>query len=167
MTKMYCFDTSGISNPLEVMPEDIHESMWAKVMEVIAAGKIAVTTEIYQELTHIPGAVGECIKTNKANLVLEVSQGAWDWSQYAQHVAEMNVTHHKFISEYCGGSPRTVCLNDMSIVALAKTLKLPLVNMEASAQPSVEKRRIPDVCVLEGVQPLTFSQFLREAKIKI
>ena len=26
--KKYAFDTSGISNPLESMPEDIHESLW-------------------------------------------------------------------------------------------------------------------------------------------
>jgi len=26
--KKYAFDTSGISNPLESMPEDIHESIW-------------------------------------------------------------------------------------------------------------------------------------------
>lgn len=41
--KRYCFDTSGISNPVETMPDDIFESLWLKVIAVIEAGEIAVT----------------------------------------------------------------------------------------------------------------------------
>jgi hypothetical protein len=26
--KKYCLDTSGLSNPLEFMPEDIHVTLW-------------------------------------------------------------------------------------------------------------------------------------------
>lgn len=69
MKKRYCLDTSGLSNPLENMPQDIHVSLWNQVMAVIAGGHLAVTQEIYGELTHLAGAVGECIKDNHANLV--------------------------------------------------------------------------------------------------
>ena len=165
--KTFCVDTSGFSNPLESMPEDIHESMWAKVMAIIEKGQIAVTAEIYDEMVHIPGTVGKCIKDHKAEMVLEVSKGNWNWKAYVACTAAMNTTQHKFISEYCGGSPKTVNLKDMSIVALAKTLGLPLVSMEVSAKPSNEKRRIPDVCQMEGVKHLTFSDFLRANNIKV
>jgi len=48
--KKYCLDTSGLSNPLEAMPEDVHSTLWKSVASVICAGKFAVTKEIYDEL---------------------------------------------------------------------------------------------------------------------
>src|SRR4051794_22878052 len=122
--KRYCFDTSGISNPLESMPEDIHESMWNGFkVKCLESGIIAVTQEIYEEMEHIEGSVGQCIKAQKAGLLMEVG-GDWDWGAYITHVNKMEDDHHDCISEYCGGSKRTVCLNDISIIALAKTLGL-------------------------------------------
>src|SRR5262249_19409221 len=75
MKKKYCFDTSGISNPLETMPEDIHESAWTKIKACIEGGMFAVTTEIYDEMIHITGTVGECIGAKEAALVLEIGGG--------------------------------------------------------------------------------------------
>lgn len=72
--KKYCFDTSGISNPLETMPEDIYDSMWAAIKVVISTGCIAVTKEIYDEMTHIPGSIGDCIKSNEAQMVLRLER---------------------------------------------------------------------------------------------
>jgi hypothetical protein len=64
------------------MPEDIHQALWTKVAKVIQSGKFAVTTEIYEELEHLPGPIGQCIKANKANLVLEIEEETWDWPTY-------------------------------------------------------------------------------------
>jgi uncharacterized protein DUF4411 len=164
--KRYCFDTSGISNPLESMPEDIHGSLWSGFKtKCLQSGIIAVTTEIYEEMEHIPGSVGQCIKDHKAAMLLEVG-GDWDWGTYITHVNNMEDTHHDYISEYCGGSKRTVCLNDISIVALAKTLGLPVVSMEEKVTAGSRKLHIPDVCDLEGVEHLNFSQFLRKEELK-
>ncbi len=44
--KAYCLDTSGVSNPLEFMPEDIHTSIWAAIAKLVTDGKFAVTTDI-------------------------------------------------------------------------------------------------------------------------
>jgi hypothetical protein len=165
--KKYCFDMSGLSNPFETMPEDIHDSMWKKVKALIAAGAIAVTTEIYEEMEHIGGDLGDVIKSNKKQLILEVRDASWDWNQYVSIAAKMQKDHHDFISEYCGGKAGTVGLKDISIVALAKTLSLPCVSMEAPVRQSVKKRKIPDVCVVEGVQHLTFNEFLRAEQIRL
>jgi hypothetical protein len=166
--KRYCFDTSGISNPLETMPEDIHDSMWKKLHDIIAAGAIAVTKEIYDEMIHIPGDIGTCIKKNKDKMLLEVNKGDWNWKAYVAASKAMIVTHKAFISEYTGGSPRTICLNDISIIALAKSLAVPLVSMEkAVTSPGANKRHIPDICSLENVEHLDFSAFLRREKIKL
>lgn len=127
--KKYCFDTSGISNPLESMPEDIHESAWTKIKGCIEGGMFAVTKEIYDEMTHITGTVGECIRASEAALVLEIGEGGWDWDSYTRHVTRMQDGHRQFISDFNNNRKGTICLNDLSIIALAKTLKIPVVSM--------------------------------------
>ena len=60
-----------------------------------------------------------------------------------------------------------MCLNDISIVALAKTLNLPVVHMESWVpEDNQTKRRIPNICALEGVAHLRFNEFLRAEKLK-
>jgi hypothetical protein len=164
--KKYCFDTSGISNPLESMPEDIHESMWNGFKtKCLESGIIAVTQEIYDEMVHIPGSVGQCIKDNKASLLMEVGDD-WDWGSYITNLNKMEDDHRDFISEFTGGSKKTVCLNDISIIALGKTLNIPVVSMEEPVTSGSKKLHIPDVCNLQSVEPLSFSEFLRREKLK-
>jgi hypothetical protein len=140
---------------------------WLKVIEVFESGAIAVTQEIYDEMIHIPGTIGGWINANKKTVLLEVNQSGWDSEAYVKHSSDMNAAHHDYISEYTGGSPKTVCLNDISIIALAKALGLPVVSMEVRVmkQSGSTKRRIPDVCDLEKVEHLTFNDFLRREKI--
>src|SRR5262249_28637151 len=130
MKKKYCFDTSGISNPLETMPEDIHESAWTKIKACIEGGMFAVTTEIYDEMIHITGTVGECIRAKGAALVVEMGEGEGDGESNAGHGTERQDQHRQFISEFNNNRRGTACLNDISIIGLAKTLKLPVVSME-------------------------------------
>jgi len=164
--KKHCFDTSGISNPLETMPEDIHESAWTKIKEKISSGEIAVTREIYDEMTHIVGTVGKCIKDSEAELLLEIGEGDWDYNTYTSQVVRMQDAYAAFIAEN-SGKAGTVGLNDISIIALAKTLNLPLVSMESAVNNDAStKRRIPDICKLEGVQHMTFSEYCRAEGLK-
>lgn len=128
--KKYCFDTSGISNPAETMPQDIHESLWRQFQAEIEAGSIAVIAEIYAEIVLIPGQIGECIKDNKDNLIMEVGEENWDWNKYINNSVIMQDEHKEFISEYTGGSSKTICLTDLTIIAMAKTLETPVVSME-------------------------------------
>lgn len=161
--KKYCFDTSGISNPLENMPIDIHGSLWEQLLEFFESGNVAITTEIFDEMVLLPDGIGERIKAAKDTLVLEVGEPVWGWQGYIENSNRMQDTYHNFISEFTGGSSRTICLNDLSIVALAKTLDLSLVNMEVFVpEQSPNKRRIPNICKYESVLPLTFNEFLRK-----
>lgn len=167
MVKRYCFDTSGISNPLETMPEDIHKSLWAHFSAFIMSDYIAVTPEIYDEMCHVTGSIGDLIKVSKASLVLELGHPDWDWQGYIDNSKQLLTDHHTCISEYSGGSAKTVCLNDMTVVALAKTLDLPVVSMENPVKELAHttKRKIPNVCQIEGIEHLTFSDFLRKEKL--
>jgi hypothetical protein len=97
--KKYCLDTSGVSNPLGFMPEDIHPSIWASVAKLVTSGKCAVTAEIYEELCHLPGTFGECLKANEENIQLEVEEETWDWQSYVATYEEMKATYQAVISE--------------------------------------------------------------------
>jgi hypothetical protein len=167
--KAYCLDTSGISSPLEFMPEDIHLSIWAGVAALIAAGTFAVTVEIYDELTHLPGPIGDCIKANQDNLQLEIEEESWDWKTYLGHYEEMNIKYENVISEYNENRKNTVGLKDLTIIALAKTLNLPVISSEKklnTVQDSVKRQKIPDICDKEGVVHMSFNDLLRTEGIK-
>lgn len=158
----YCLDTSGLSSPYEDRPEDIHVTMWNFIRQHIADGHTAVTKEIFDEIVLINGGLGDFLKTCKDAMLFEIDQDRWDWQEYLNHTNRMQTVYRQFISEYSGGSRRTICLNDLSIVSLAKTLNLPVISMEDRvAARSAEKRRIPDICDLENVKHLYFNDFLR------
>jgi hypothetical protein len=91
--KEYCFDTSGLSTPWLELPETIHQSLWAKVMERIEDGKVAVTKEVYDEMCHCAGKLGTCIKECKELLILEVGEEDWDWESYTRHATRMQEAH--------------------------------------------------------------------------
>jgi len=167
--KRYCFDTSGITNPLHDVPEDIHPTLWGRIARLIEAGDIAVTTEIYGELKGtIWSPIGSVIDSNSSSLILDIGQSGWNYAVYAAEAPRMIQDYRKYISEYMPRQPdNTVCLNDMSIIALAKATGLPLVSMESSAGNSSKYKRIPDICALEQVVHLDFNSFLRKEGIKI
>jgi hypothetical protein len=167
--KEYCLDMSGLSTPLEHMPEDIHTVLWTEVAKLVESGKFAVTTEIYEELENLPGQIGECIKGNRQNLQLEIEDSDWDWQTYLGHVERMRTVYANVISENNGNRKNTIGLNDLSIVALAKTLGLPVVSSEKKLhadQDSLKRQKIPDICDKEGVQHMSFNDLLRKEGIK-
>lgn len=160
--KRYCLDTSGLSNPLESMPDTIaiYQPVWRHVITQIENGIFAANEEIYEELCCLPGQVGASIKNNKDVLVLEVGEN-WNWQRYLEIVEEMRTKHKTIIPEYNGNRKGTVGLNDVSIVALGKCLGLPVISMESISYQASDKRvRIPGLCNLEGVDHLTFNDFL-------
>jgi len=145
------------------MPEEIvlFGPIWNCVKACIGDGKIAVTKEIYDEMLHITGSVGQSIKDHKAELLLEVGDPSWDFSTYIEHYNRMRKDHEEWIAEYSFKSPaKTICLPDLTAIALGKTLSLPVVSMESSAVGSPKHKRIPDICHLENVLHYSFNDFL-------
>jgi hypothetical protein len=165
----YCLDTSGFSNPLENLPEDIFVSLWAQVMKAVEAGRLCCNQEILDELGSIEGKLGDCLRLCAESMCYEVGDDKWPWMEYLECVELLKVKYEPVISEYNGNRKGTVGLNDISIIALAMTLKLPIVSMEKpnTFQPSAKKMRIPDVCKVEGVPHLSFNEFLRAEGISI
>lgn len=151
------------------MPEDIYVTLWAAVRERIKAGVFCWNAEIAKELESIDGQTGQCIKDCTDAMCFEIGVGDWDWQAYIAHVERCRVQYRQYISEYNGNRKRTVGLNDVSIVCLAKTLGLPILNMEAPNrhQGSDSRMRIPDLCIAEGVEPYDFVRFLRSEGIRL
>lgn len=169
MAYRYCLDTCGFSNPLELMPDDIHRTLWDGVKARIEAGTLCWNTEIAVELASIPGEVGQCLVDCRDEMCLEVGVGDWDYAGYLAHVERMRVTYEGVISEYNANRKRTVGLNDISIIALAKTLNLPLLQEEKPTrtnQSSTIRMKIPDVCSAEDVKFISFNDFLRAEGIQ-
>ncbi|TXS89070.1 DUF4411 family protein [Parahaliea maris] len=164
--KDYCIDTSGLTEPLQRTPEDLYPSLWAPVKNILASGRIAVTKEIFDEMVVIDGTLGSFIESHKNEMLLEIG-GDWSFHDYINTSVYLQEQYRDFISENNGNIKGTVGMNDMSIIALAKTLGLPLVNMEGTANTSPKRKRIPDVCAEIGVQSLTFNEFLRAESITV
>lgn len=97
---------------------------------MIAEGLFCCNAEIAEQYTHIEGPVGDCLKDHSNHMTYEVGVGSWAWKTYLAHVERMTATYHAFISDYHGGRKSTIDLKDLSLVALAKTLSLPVVSME-------------------------------------
>lgn len=167
MSKEYCIDTSGLSNPLETTPIDIHETLWSKVTDLLSSGRVAVTQEIHDEMVLIPGHVGEIIKSNSGVLILDVGDNEWDWQNYIDINTQMQDDFQGFISEYNKNRKGTIGLNDITIIAQAAVLQVPLVSMESRVGNAIAKRRIPDVCDEVGVKHFDFNDLLRAENIKL
>lgn len=167
MTPKYCLDTSGFSNPLLEMPDDIHKTLWKKVISKIDAGILCWNAEIAEELESIYGLVGTCLKKCKGTCCYEVGEGDWPWLEYLKVNKEWRTRFTPFISEYNNNRKRTVGVKDVSIVALAKTLDLPVVSMEKrhTGQASEKNLRIPNLCDCVSVVHYDFTQWLRKEEI--
>lgn len=167
MTHRYCLDTSGFSNPLMEMPEDIHKTLWSSVVLRVQADIFCWNVEIATEMASIQGSVGAALNGCNGSCCYEVGKGSWDWNAYVSINNAWRKQFHQYISEYNGNRKNTIGLNDLSIVALAYALGLPMVSMESPnlGQPSQTKLRIPDLCKAVGIDHYNFTQLCRKEGI--
>lgn len=165
----YCLDTSGLSNPVMELPDDIYITLWRKIETVIKDHVFCWNKEIDQELEGIPGSVGGWLKECSGSCCYELGKGQWPWDEYLNVNNDLREKYKGFISENNGGRKNTVGFNDISIVSFSKVMKLPLISMETRnhGEPSPTKMRIPDVCSAENIAHYNFTEFLRREGIKI
>ena len=165
----YCLDTSGFSNPALDLPENIFVSLWPQILSRVDAGMFCWNSEIAKELLSLPGGVGDCLKRNGEIHCYEIADDSWDWPAYVELIGNWHTQFENYISEYNGNRKNTIGLNDLSIVALAKTLRLPVVSMEKrnTGPQSANKMRIPDLCSRVSVQHLDFIELLLAEGIRV
>lgn len=149
------------------MPEDIHKTLWSSVVSKIDAHIFCWNVEIATEMDSIKGSVGAALKNCNSSCCFVEDEGSWDWASYIAINNTWRGQFKQYLSEYNRNRKNTIGLNDLSIVALAHTLKLPVVSMEAPnlGQPSQTKLRIPDLCREVQVRHLNFTQLCRNEGI--
>lgn len=149
------------------MPEDIHKTLWPSVIQRIQTQIFCWNYEIAKEMESIQGAVGAALNGCNGTCCYEIGKGSWDWKIYLETNSEWQKKFQQYISEYNGNRKNTIGLNDLSIVALAHTLELPIISMESRnmGQPSQTKLRIPDLCAAVGVTHYNFTELCRREKI--
>ncbi len=164
--KKYCLDTSGLSNPRMVLPDDIFVSVWNHVYLMIELGAFAVTKGIFSELEMIEGGMGKFISENRKMMLMD-RDGDWNEGEYLSIFEDFKERYRSVLSTPEVRKRRTIDQNDLSIVALGKAMRLPVITMESRPiQISQKRKRVPEICDLESVEWLTFNDFLRRENFK-
>ena len=162
--KAYCLDTSGLSTPLYICRRTYIRFFWKRVEKVVVDGKFAVTTEIYGELVYLPGKIGKYIADHKSTAAARGRGGWLGLEDISRSLSQrMRAAHELCNFRYNGNRKNTVGLNDISIIALAKTLGLPVIVPRRSwpRHRPATREEIPDVREAEGVPHMSFNEFLR------
>ena len=170
MTHRYCLDTSGFSNPFAEMPYEIHRNFWNNIMLKIWSEIFCWNTEIAEEMERINDPIGPELKNHNRSCCYEIGIGNWDWESYQTTIEEWKKEFKQYISERDNNRKDTIGYNDLSIVALAHSLGLPLVSMEkpvsvGPGQQSSKKLRIPDLCERVQVEHYSFNALCKKERI--
>lgn len=167
MKHKYCLDTSGFSNPLMEMPEDIHINLWKNVESKVYQEIFCWNVEIDKEIALIKGSIGRTLISCRNTCLFEVGKGNWNWKAYLEEYKMWCKTYRDYISEFNHDRKDTISLNDLSIVCFAKNLNLPIFSMEKPnlGQRSTKKIRIPELCSTVNVQHYNFIQICRKEGI--
>ena len=150
----YVFDTNIFINLQRRHPNDIFNSLWLKLGELIDRGVIISSIEVYDEI-----AVGE---DNLVEWVKEKKYAFFQSDEQVQRtVRDILSTHEKLI---LGGKKTNGA--DPFVIALAKVNSCTVVT-EETKNGKDNPPKIPNVCEDYGVRYINFISFLRENDIKI
>ncbi|KAF0104647.1 MAG: hypothetical protein FD144_1176 [Rhodospirillaceae bacterium] len=73
-SKRLCIDTSGLTQPFRTYRQNIFPRLWDDVFEILASGEVAMTQEIFDEITAGRGdALTSHVGTCRQHLVLDVA----------------------------------------------------------------------------------------------
>lgn len=165
----YCLDTSGLSKPFIDLPQHVFPTLWQKVGECIANDCFCWNDDIAEQFERLVEPLQSLLKNRERTCRFRDNDVSWPYDKYIALVSEWQTAYKQYISEFNDNRKDTIGLTDLSIVALAKTLTLPVVSMERpnSNQPSEKKIRIPELCEREKIKHLTFVEFLEAENIVV
>lgn len=149
----YCVDTSGwLDGWQRHYPADVFPTLWTKLDDVIASGKIITSEEVYLEIKRKSDDLHDWIQARKQMLV------PLDESIQARATALL------------GEFPRLVDTlrgrgkADPFVLATAIERNAVVVTGEV-VTGNMEKPRIPDVCQVKDIRCVNFLQMIRELRI--
>lgn len=149
----YCVDTSGwLDGWQRHYPPDVFPSLWTKLDELIAAGEIISSEEVYLELQRKADELHDWIQARKRMLV------------------PLDEPIQMRAAALLGEFPRLVdtlrnrSKADPFVIATAMERGTVVVTGEPLTG-KMDKPRIPDVCKVKGVRCITFLEMIRELKL--
>ena len=161
--KKFVLDTSGLSKPIQDMPPHRHKRLWNCIKQSIGNGVFATTEEVFEEeMLLLPDGIGAYMADNRSSIVLDFGDPYVNWNDYVITANEMQILYRESTQRTLQGRTDTVGIKDISVVALAKVLNLPLVSEAALIHDTSQtyKRKIPNVCAEYSVKHLSFNEFI-------
>lgn len=149
----YCVDTSGwLDGWQRQYPTDVFPTLWTKLDELITAGEIISSEEVYFELERKSDDLHDWIKSRKQMLV--------PLDESIQVRASALLTEYPRLVDTLRGRSKA----DPFVIATAMERNAVVVTGEIiSGNP--DKPRIPDVCQVKRIACINFLQMIRELKL--
>lgn len=150
----YCVDTSGwLDGWQRYYPPDVFPSLWAKLDELIAAGEIVSSEEVYVELERKADDLHDWVKARKQMLV-PLTEGV-------QQLAAGLLSEFPRLVDTLRGRSKA----DPFVIATALEIDGAVVVTGEIATGRIDKPRIPDVCQAKGIGCISFLQMIRDLKL--
>ncbi|MEW6510848.1 MAG: DUF4411 family protein [Bacteroidota bacterium] len=150
----YCVDTSAwLDGWQRFYPPDVFPTLWTKIEEIVEAGEIISSEEVYVELAQKSDDLHTWMKARKGMLIpLE--------PDIQQRAADILTTYPRLVDTLRGRSKA-----DPFVIATAMERNAIVVTGEILTG-KLTKPRIPDVCQAMNVRWLGFLQMIRELNLK-
>lgn len=149
---IYVFDTNIFINLQQRQPIDLYPSVWEKISELMEAGTVISSHEVYEEIMVGDDELTSWIKHREESFVLssEIIQ---------RNVRDILKTHRALVE---GGKKKNTA--DPFVIAVANVLGGKVVTTETLSGGS-NPPKIPNVCMDLGIDCMDFVAFQREMKL--
>jgi hypothetical protein len=150
----YCLDTSAwLDGWQRYYPLDVFPSLWGKLDEVVKAGEIVSSEEVYVELERKADDLYDWVKARKQMLVplTEAVQA---------NAAGLLSEYPRLVDTLRGRS-----MADPFVIATAMGIAGVVVVTGEIATGRLDKPRIPDVCGAKSIRCINFLEMIRELKL--
>jgi hypothetical protein len=149
----YCVDTSGwLDGWQRYYPADVFPTLWSRIDDVIKAGEIISSEEVYLELERKSDELHHWIKDRKEMLV--------SLDENIQIKAAALLAEYPRLVDTLRGRSKA----DPFVIATAIEMNAVVVTGEI-ATSNLEKPRIPDICQVKSIRCINFLEMLRDLKL--
>jgi hypothetical protein len=148
----FCVDSSGwLDGWRRNYPPDVFPTLWQRVEQLVDAGEIIASEEVYVELAKKDDDLHDWIQARKSMLIPPDEH-------IQQRVAEILTKYPRLVDTLKGRSQA-----DPFVIGTALERSAVVVTGELLGSPA--KPRIPYVCRAENVRCITFLEMIRELKL--
>ncbi len=147
---IFCLDTSAwLDGWVRDYPNEVFPSLWTKLAECVAEGRVRCSEEVYIELAKKDDGIHRWLKQHKQAIV-PIDE------EIQRIVVELLVQHPRLVDTH-----RQRSQADPFVIATAESLGAVVVTGE-KARGKLDIPKIPDVCGERKINCISFLQMLRE-----